>query len=69
MPDTNNSTLAQKYLIFLFLIFKNVFITSLGKQSRVETLITVSLGHNFLFPDTPSIHRYPVNLASESATF
>ena len=69
MPDANNLTLAQKYLIFLFLIFKNVFITSFGKRSRVEILSIVSLGHNFLFPDTASIHRYPVNLASEPAIF
>ena len=36
-------TLAQKYLIFLFLIFKNVFSTSLGKRSRVETLSNLFL--------------------------
>ena len=43
MPDANNLTLAQKYLIFFFLIFKNVFSTSLGKQSRVETLSNLFL--------------------------
>lgn len=43
MPDANNLTLAQKYLIFLFLIFKNVFSTSLGKRSRVETLSNLFL--------------------------
>ena len=43
MPDANNLTLAQKYFIFLFLIFKNVFSTSLGKRSRVETLSNLFL--------------------------
>ena len=62
MADANNLT-QKKYPMFLFLVFKNVFLTSLGKRRRVETLSIVSLGHKFLFLDTASVQTYPVNLA------
>ena len=33
MADANNLTLAQKYSMFLILIFKNVFLTSLENEA------------------------------------